>query len=96
MKAEKMHSEEIIAAMAEESGLSKKDCKTALAAFTATVKKALSEGKGVNLIGFGSFKPVKKEARKGRNPTTGAEIEISEKVVPVFKAGSDFKAVVKG
>lgn len=63
-----MNKTELIAAMAETSGLSKKDCDAALAAFITTVETALKSGEKVQLIGFGSFEVKERAARTGRNP----------------------------
>ena len=65
-----MNKTELIAAMAETSGLSKKDCDAALAAFITTVETALKSGEKVQLIGFGSFEVKERAARTGRNPRT--------------------------
>ncbi|MGM0788281.1 MAG: HU family DNA-binding protein, partial [Thermodesulfobacteriota bacterium] len=56
-----------------------------------TVTKALSKGDSVTLVGFGTFKPVKREARTGRNPQTGAPIRISARKVPKFTPGKGLK-----
>lgn len=63
-----MNKTELIAVMAETSGLSKKDCDAALAAFITTVETALKSGEKVQLIGFGSFEVKERAARTGRNP----------------------------
>ena len=90
-----MNKTELIAAMAETSGLSKKDCDAALAAFITTVGTALKSGEKVQLIGFGSFEVKERAARTGKNPATGATIEIAASKAPVFKAGKAFKDAVK-
>ena len=89
-----MNKTELIAVMAETSGLSKKDCDAALAAFITTVETALKSGEKVQLIGFGSFEVKTRAARVGRNPKTGEEIPISEARLPVFKAGKALKDAV--
>ena len=71
-----MNKTELIAAMAETSGLSKKDCETALAAFITTTENTLKAGNKVQLVGFGSFEVKERAARTGKNPATGEQIEI--------------------
>ena len=89
-----MNKTELTAAMAETSGLSKKDCEAALAAFTGAVETAMKSGDKVQMVGFGSFEVKKRPARVGRNPKTGEEIPISEARLPVFKAGKALKDAV--
>lgn len=68
----------------------------ALDALLGAIKKAMKKGEGVTLVGFGTFSVVKKAARTGRNPRTGAPIKIAAKKVPKFTAGKALKtAVVK-
>ncbi len=90
-----MNKTELIAAMAETSGLSKKDCDAALAAFITTVETALKSGEKVQLIGFGSFEVKERAARTGRNPRTKETVEISASKAPVFKAGQAFKDAIR-
>lgn len=71
-----MNKTELIAAMAEASGLSKKDCEAALAAFITTTESALKAGNKVQLVGFGSFEVKERAARTGKNPATGEQIDI--------------------
>jgi DNA-binding protein HU-beta len=82
---------ELIDKVAEKSGLTKKDSQKAIEAFISTTTQILKKGDKVQLVGFGSFEVHKREARKGRNPQTGAEIKISARKVPVFKAGKALK-----
>ena len=72
-----MNKTELIAAMAEASGLSKKDCEAALAAFITTTESALKAGNKVQLVGFGSFEVKERAARTGKNPATGEQIDLS-------------------
>ena len=90
-----MNKTELIAVMAETSGLSKKDCDAALAAFITTVETALKSGEKVQLIGFGSFEVKERAARTGRNPRTKETVEIPASKVPVFKAGQAFKDAIR-
>jgi len=82
---------ELIAAMADEAGLSKKDAEKALNAFINSVETALKKGDKVQLVGFGSFEVKVRAARIGRNPQTKEDIKIPEKKMPVFKAGKKLK-----
>ncbi len=85
---------ELIDQIAEKSGLTKKDSGKAIDAVIESMTQALSKGDKVQLVGFGSFEVRKREARKGRNPQTGAEIKIEARKVPVFKAGKALKDAV--
>lgn len=82
-----MNKVELIAQIAEKSGLSKKDAEKALAATVDAITEAVSAGDKVQLVGFGSFEVKQREARVGRNPKTKEAIEIPATRVPVFKAG---------
>ena len=86
-----MNKSELINAIAEKAGLSKADAKKALEACTGAIEEALVAGDKVALVGFGTFEAKKREAREGRNPLTGATVQIPAKVVPSFKAGSKLK-----
>ena len=86
-----MNKTELITAMAEASGLTKKDCDTALNAFVDTLQTALKSGDKVQLLGFGTFEVKERAARTGRKPSTGETIEIPAKKIPTFKAGKGFK-----
>ena len=83
-----MNKAELVDAIALKTGFSKVDAKAALEATVASVQKALGKGDRVTLVGFGSFSINKRAARKGRNPQTGAEINIKAKKVVKFKAGA--------
>ena len=84
-----MNKTELITAMAEASGLTKKDCDTALNAFVDTLQTALKSGDKVQLLGFGTFEVKERAARTGKNPATGATIEIPASKAPAFKPSSD-------
>ena len=90
-----MNKSELIAIIAEKSELSKKDAEKALNAFVDSVTDALVAGDKVVLVGFGSFETKKRAARKGKNPQTGAEINIPATTVPAFKVGKALKDAVK-
>jgi len=86
-----MNKMELIAAMADKSGLSKKDSEKALNAFVEAVSGALKDGEKVQIIGFGSFEVKKRAARMGRNPKTKEEMKIPASKNPAFKAGKALK-----
>ena len=89
-----MNKVELIAAVAETAGLSKKDAEKAIAAVVSSVEEALVKGDKVQLIGFGTFEVRERAARVGRNPQTKEEIEIAASKQPVFKAGAALKKAV--
>lgn len=82
-----MNKNELVAAIAERSGLSKKDSEKAVTAFMETVQSALAQGEKVSLVGFGTFEVRERSERSGRNPQTGEPITIPATRVPAFKAG---------
>lgn len=90
-----MNKMDIIAAVAEKSGLKKKDAEIAVNSFLETIEEALKEGDKVQLIGFGTFETRTRAARTGRNPKTGEEMLIPESVVPAFKPGNKLKEATK-
>lgn len=90
-----MNKAELIATIAETSGVSKKDTEQVLNAFIATVQKTLKQDGKVQIPGFGSFKVRERAARSGRNPLTGEAIEIAAAKVPAFKAGKGLKDAVR-
>ena len=89
-----MNKTELVAAIAEDAGLSKKDAEKALKAFTETVTAELKKKGKVQLVGFGTFEVAKRAARQGRNPQTGATMKIAASVAPKFKAGKALKDAV--
>ena len=89
-----MNKAELVAAVAEKSGLSKKDSEKAINAAFETISTALVKGDKVQLVGFGSFETKERNARIGRNPRTKEEIQIPASRVPAFKAGKALKDAV--
>ena len=89
-----MNKTELIASVAEKTGFTKKDAEKAVNALIESVKAEVAGKSKVQIIGFGTFDYKKRAARKGKNPQTGAEINIPASAVPVFKAGKDFKQMV--
>ncbi len=90
-----MTKEEMIARMADQSGITKKQATEALQAFMDGVTDQLKKGDKVSFAGFGTFNISQRKARTGRNPQTGAEIKIPATKVPVFRAGKNLKEAVK-
>ena len=86
-----MNKTELIAAVAEKTGMSKKDTEAVIAATLGTITAALHEEEKVQLMGFGSFEVKKRAARTGRNPRSKETIEIPASQTPVFKAGKALK-----
>ncbi|MEW6307455.1 MAG: HU family DNA-binding protein [Bacillota bacterium] len=90
-----MNKADVVSSVAQKSGLTKRDAERAIDALTATVGEALARGDKVALVGFGTFEIRERAARVGRNPQTGAEIQIAASRVPVFKAGKVLKDSVQ-
>ena len=89
-----MNKADIISAVAERAGLSKKDADKAVAAFTEVIADSLKSGDKVVLVGFGTFEVKERAARTGRNPRTKQAIEIPASKAPVFKAGKGLKDAI--
>lgn len=89
-----MNKTELVAAIAEKAGLSKKDAEGAVKAFTDTVAEQLKAGEKIQLVGFGTFEVAERAARTGKNPQTGEAIKIPASKAPKFKAGKALKYVV--
>ena len=89
-----MNKTELIAAVAEKTGLSKKDTEAVITATLASITEALQNDDKVQLVGFGSFEVKKKAAHMGRNPRTGETMEIAASKNPTFKAGKALKDAV--
>lgn len=89
-----MNKTELIAAIAEKAGLTKKDAECALNATIAAVTETLAKGEKVQVAGLGSFEVKTREARTGRNPQTGETIQIAASKLPAFKAAKALKDAV--
>lgn len=89
-----MNKTELIAAIADQAGLTKVDASKALEAITDSITNALKTGDTVTLIGFGTFKVTARAARTGRNPRTGEELSIAARKAPAFAAGKALKDAV--
>ena len=86
-----MNRVELVAAIAEQTELSKKDAEKALKAFTDVVAEELKKGDKIQLVGFGTFEVSERAAREGRNPQTGKTMKIAASKAPKFKAGKALK-----
>ncbi len=91
-----MNKTELVAAMSEQTGLSKKDAEAALKAFTDVVAAELQKGEKIQLVGFGTFEVSQRAAREGRNPQSGETMSIPASIAPKFKAGKALKDLVNG
>lgn len=89
-----MNKSQLIEAIAEKTGMSKKSANANLDALVEVMTKVLSKKGKVSLVGFGTFETRKRAARKGRNPQTGEEMKIPASTVPAFKAGRGLKDAV--
>ncbi len=89
-----MNKTELIGQVAAQTGMTKKDAEKVVNAFFATVEGALKAGEKVQLVGFGTFEVRSRQARKGRNPRTGEEINIPATRIPAFKVGKALKDAV--
>jgi DNA-binding protein HU-beta len=91
-----MNKAELVEAMAKVTQLTKADTERTLDAFIDVVNKNIKKKDGVKLVGFGTFTASNRKARVGRNPQTGAPVQISATSVPKFRAGAEFKKKVSG
>ena len=89
-----MNKTELVAAVAEQAGLSKKDAEAAMKAFTDVISNELKKGEKIQLVGFGTFEVSERAAREGRNPKTGESMSIAACKTPKFKAGKALKDLV--
>ena len=86
-----MNKGDLVDAIAEKSGVTKKHADIILTAALESIIEAVSEGEKVTLVGFGTFEPRERKEREGRNPKTGEALTIPATVVPAFSAGKLFK-----
>lgn len=90
-----MNKTELVTALAEKTGVSKKDTEQVLNTFFDTVQTTLKQNDKVQIPGFGSFEVRERAARQGRNPLTGETIEIAAAKVPAFKPGKGLKDAIQ-
>ena len=86
-----MNKNELVASLAEKTGLKKTEVEKVLKAFTETVTDELKKGEKIQLVGFGTFEVAERPAREGRNPRTGETMKIAASKTPKFKAGKALK-----
>lgn len=86
-----MNKAELVAEVAERSGLTKRDAEKAVNAVVESIEEALTKGEKVSLVGFGTFEVRERAARSGRNPRTGDTLQLAASRVPAFKAGKSLK-----
>ena len=86
-----MTKQELVDAVSEKAGINKRQASDAVEGVIDSITKALKKGAKVTLVGFGNFSVVKKKARKGRNPQTGKEIQISARKAPKFSPSKQLK-----
>lgn len=89
-----MNKQELISALASKTGKPQTEAKSFLEAFTSTVTETLKKGDKITLVGFGTFDVQDVPARTGRNPQTGAVLQIKAKKKPRFKAGAELSGAV--
>jgi DNA-binding protein HU-beta len=89
-----MNKSELVDAIASKVSITKKDADTVLSAVMDSIMEAVSSGDKVTLVGFGTFEARQRQAREGRNPSTGEPIQIPATTVPAFSAGKSFKEKV--
>ena len=89
-----MNKTELVAAVAEQADISKKDAEKVLKAFVDVVTEKIKKGEKVQLVGFGTFEVSERAAREGRNPQTGKTMKIEACKAPKFKAGKALKDAV--
>ena len=89
-----MNKNELVSAVADKAGISKNDAASAVDALFDVIQTELKNGGDIRLVGFGNFTVSPREASKGRNPSTGAEVDIPARNVPKFTAGKGLKDAV--
>ncbi len=89
-----MNKTELIAEIAQKTGLTKKDAEQAVKALVETVTEQLKKGNKVQMVGFGTFEVSKRAAREGRNPRTGDTMKIKASKAPKFKPGKALKDAI--
>ena len=90
-----MNKTELVAAIGEKAGTSKKDAEKVVNATFDVISEAMAKGDKISLVGFGTFEVRERAAREGKNPQTGEKIKIAACKVPAFKAGKALKDSVK-
>ncbi len=89
-----MNKSELVNEVSSKSGLTRADANRAIDATVDAITEALAKGDQVSVVGFGTFKTSERAARAGRNPQTGAAIQIAAATLPRFSAGKALKDAV--
>ena len=89
-----MNKQDLIAKIAQDTGLSKSNAAAAVDSFFAGITKSLKKGQPITFVGFGTFKTAQRKARTARNPRTGEPAPVPERKVPVFKVSKELKDLV--
>ena len=89
-----MNKSELVAAVADKAGIAVKDAEAAVGAVFETIQTTMAKGDDVRMVGFGTFGVSHRTASKGRNPSTGAEIDLPARNVAKFTAGKGLKDAV--
>lgn len=89
-----MNKNDLVAAVSDDSGLTKSDATRAVDSVFDSITKALKTGSEVRLVGFGTFSVSNRKASVGRNPRTGEQIQIPASKQPKFKAGKGLKDAI--
>ena len=87
---------DIVRVLAEQVGLTRREAAEALTVVLDGVVEAIRSGDKVELRGFGSFRTLRRQARQGRNPRTGAQVDVAPKSVPLFKPGKQLRESLNG
>ena len=93
-KEKEMNKAELVELIANKTGTSKRQSEECIDLVVNAITKSVAKGEKVTLVGFGTFERRDRRARKGRDPRSGAEIDIPAKKVPAFSAGKQFKQAV--
>ncbi len=91
-----MNRAELSQEIAKRAGISRRDAEAAVLAMSEIICEKLSEGEKVQIVGFGAYEVKHRPARKARNPRTGEEVQLGERVSPIFKPGKMLKQAVCG
>ncbi len=89
-----MNKQKLLEALSQKTGMTKKETEKAVEAFKEVISETLSAGEKLQLVGFGTFTTVSRNARIARNPRTGEPVEVSASRIPVFKAGKALKDAI--
>jgi DNA-binding protein HU-beta len=89
-----MNKQELIAKIAQDTGITKTSAAQAVESFFEGITKSLKKGQPITFVGFGSFKPAQRKARTARNPQTGAPIKVPKRRVVRFTAGKALKGAL--